>query len=245
MGVTWLGETHEGATVVFRVGREGDRLVAEWPGLVSVDVARDGTDLHVVPQEGADARQVAKLRASTIPALLRHLEGKLTLHASAVTAHGKAVAFLGDSGRGKSTIAFELANTSGAFALLADDCLRVEGICAEPFDEVAWIDRASAKTPLRPARVARSAAPIAAIFLLEWGDQLRVSRLKGNAVGAVLERALIRFVLDEPTVHVADLERLGNLASQVPVYELRRPRDVSYFPATIVELERRLSSDNL
>jgi hypothetical protein len=68
--------------------------------------------------------------------------------------------------------------------------------------------------------------------------------LQGSAVGAVLERAMIRFVVDEPAVHVADLETLANLAVHVPVYELSRPRGEEHFRATRETLERHLFRGN-
>ena len=241
----WLAEISAGEEVAFRVGREGSRLIAEWPGVATLSANRDGTGVVFVGDPRADAAHVEKLRSSAVPALLRHLEGKLTLHASAVAWRGRSIAFIGDSGRGKSTIAFALANEE-SFALLADDCLQIEGASARASDAEAWIDRDEhSKTPSRPKNVATNGGPIAAIFVLAFGAEVRITRLHGSAVGAALERAMIRFVLDEPAVHVTDLERLGNLAARVPVYELSRPRGEKYFQATREELERLLSTDNL
>ncbi len=42
MAPVWTGTTvHEGR-VVFRVGREGDTLIAEWPGIAVLHVDRAG-----------------------------------------------------------------------------------------------------------------------------------------------------------------------------------------------------------
>ena len=199
----WLSETSVDDRVAFRVGREGSRFVAEWPGLATLSANRDGSDARFAGDPGADPSHVAKLRASAVPALLRHLEGKLTLHASGVAVRGEAVAFIGDSGQGKSTIAFQLANEEGPFALLADDCLQIDGTVALASDADVWIHRDEwSKAPSRPKNVAASGGPLAMIFVLAFGSELRATRLHGSAVGAALERAMIRFVVDEPAVHL-------------------------------------------
>jgi hypothetical protein len=76
-------------------------------------------------------------------ALLRGLE---IFHASAVVLDGRAVAFVGPSGAGKTSVALELCRRGADF--LADDVLALEssehGLIAQPGTPVAAVDRSGA-----------------------------------------------------------------------------------------------------
>jgi len=247
MSLVWVAKTAREGRDYFRVGREGNSLVAEWPGVGTLTVDRAGTNPQFTAVGSADSAVVAKLRASAVPALLRHLRGGLALHASAVAFDGRAVAFLGDSGAGKSTLAFALSTVkAGQYALLSDDCLSVSEGLVLPGDQSSWID-GPAKVALGvsddgprsavPAlRVAGSPASLRWFVHLEFGEQICVTRLQGSAVAGILTRAVIRFVVDEPEVLRADLERLANLAADTEVLRLVRPRGWEHLPATMSTL---------
>ena len=82
----------------------------------------------------------------TVMAFLRTLAGFLTLHGSAVRAHGAdlpAIAFLGPSGAGKTTVA-ALALASG-YGVLSDDVL-----CIDPSGGPARMLRGSDELRIRP-----------------------------------------------------------------------------------------------
>lgn len=250
MSIIWLADATDQTRVVFRIGRDGDRLLARWAGLGTLITNRDGSDATFEEEPGADARLVAKLRTGTMRALLRHVRGELTLHASGVAARGRAIAFVGDSGAGKSTLAFSLASGRYDFALLSDDCLCIDGTTALPSETCAWLDAAArtaldlgscnGKAPAVAPRVAGEPVPLHAIVHLAYGDAPGVRQLRGAAAAAVLARAVIRFVLDEPSVHRADLERMAELAQRVSVLELVRPRGFEHF----VEVTRMIDAIN-
>jgi hypothetical protein len=123
--VRWVGELVIEGDIAFRVGRDGAALVAEWNGLCTLRTDRNGENASFEAVAGADPRVVAKVKAGLASALLRHLRGGTTLHASAVAHEGRALAFLGKSGAGKSTLAAWLCRERG-MDLLADDVVRVE-----------------------------------------------------------------------------------------------------------------------
>ena len=50
----WLAESGERDEIVFRIGRDGDRLLAEWVGLASLTVDREGAAPTFRPEPGAD-----------------------------------------------------------------------------------------------------------------------------------------------------------------------------------------------
>ena len=88
---------------------------------------REGRKIVVDPAPGASERNVRLfLLGSAIGALL-HQRGLLPLHANAIDVGGRAVAFAGHSGAGKSTIAAWFHDRG--YRILADD------VCVIGFDE--------------------------------------------------------------------------------------------------------------
>lgn len=88
---------------------------------------REGREIVIDPLPGASERNVRLfLLGSAIGALL-HQRGLLPLHANAIDLGGRAVAFSGHSGAGKSTIAAWFHDRG--HAILADD------VCVIGFDE--------------------------------------------------------------------------------------------------------------
>jgi hypothetical protein len=66
---------------------------------------RDGREIIVEPAEGASERNVRLFLLGSALGALLHQRGLLPLHANAIEMDGRAVAFSGHSGAGKSTIA--------------------------------------------------------------------------------------------------------------------------------------------
>ncbi len=78
-----------------------------------------GREIIVYPSPGADFRLIRRFIIGTVMAILLYQRGVLVLHASSVKINRKAVAFLGESGSGKSSIAAAL-QTLG-HEILSDD----------------------------------------------------------------------------------------------------------------------------
>jgi hypothetical protein len=83
-----------------------------------------GTEITVKPEKKAPALDVRAYLLGTIFAVLCHQRGLLPLHASAVAGPEGAVAFLGNSGQGKSSLAASLAQRG--FRVVADDVCLVD-----------------------------------------------------------------------------------------------------------------------
>jgi hypothetical protein len=93
-------------------------------GTCDVEVDADLAVATVHPVPGADPELVPVLVSGTLLALVLALRGETVLHASAVDVGGAALAFVGASGMGKSTMA-TLMCSAGA-RLVTDDVLRVD-----------------------------------------------------------------------------------------------------------------------
>ncbi len=121
----WLGEHRVDGRLVARIGRRGDELVAEFAGVGTLAAANRGTRTRFEPVEGADPSVIEKVSASVLDALVRHAQGKVTLHGSAVCKESSVVALVGASGAGKSTLAAALCAQSN-IDLVADDTVALE-----------------------------------------------------------------------------------------------------------------------
>ena len=80
--------------------------------------------VEIRPDPDLDPNMLAPLLESPVISSILALKGECVLHASAVEVEGRALAFIGGSGRGKSTLATLLC--LGGASLVSDDVLRVD-----------------------------------------------------------------------------------------------------------------------
>ena len=249
MSVAWLAEARDDGALAARVGRDGDRMVAEWPQRARLSVKRDGSDVVFEPHPDAERVDVEKLRRGAVGLLLAHLRGAIPLHASAVAVDGRAAIFIGGTGLGKSTLAACVCDLAGA-SLLGDDAVSVERI-GDQFVVVAledqhWLDAPAAhalgrrgdfgdaKIGVPSLRSDVKQAPVALLVHLAFTevDAPRIVPVLGlEAVAGLLEQ-LTRFVVDEPQVARRDLASLADLVDQTPVVRLERPRQLTLLRPT-------------
>lgn len=238
----WLAESVEHGTLAARVGRDGDRLVAEWPGRVRLSVNRDGTDVVIDPHPEADVVEVEKLRLGVVRLLLAHLAGAIPLHASAVAIGGRAAVLVGGTGLGKSTLATALCDHFDG-SLLADDAVVIERR-GDRYDVLAveerhWLDGAAADALGRPhdADVAKAPhaarradvrhatlAMVAHLAFVEGSEHPRLVPVIGVDAVAGLLSQLTRLVVDDPSVARRDLGSLADLVDRARIVRLERPR---------------------
>ena len=184
--------------------------------------------------------------------------GEQSLHASSVIVDGKAVAFLGASGFGKSSLAASF--VSVAFPLLTDDVLRLEedgrGFWAYPGparlkllpDEARQcLDGACAGVPMDPMAdkwlfpvsaelQCHRGAPLAAIYCLIGPAKAREA--KHIAIEALEPREALPEILRgihvdrvvEPHRITPRFDAAGRIASAVPVRRLTYPRVLALLP---------------
>jgi hypothetical protein len=143
-------------------------------------LSADGRRLRCFPEDGSEDARQRLLIAQVLPfaALLRGLE---VFHASAVARRGVAVAILGPSGAGKTSVALELCRLGADF--LADDVLALEVRDAEllvhPGTQIAGLDHAEARRLERAGEPRRE--KVAAV-----NERERLLRMRGTAEPAPL-----------------------------------------------------------
>jgi hypothetical protein len=111
-------------TVWTEFHRSGKNYLLRFPGLADFAVSAEGTEVVAHPTPDCDATTLEHLYINQLVPLALSRQGQPAFHASVVTVAGGAVAFLGKTGMGKSTLAASFALNGAAF--LTDDALLVE-----------------------------------------------------------------------------------------------------------------------
>jgi hypothetical protein len=242
--------TFEDGSVWTEFYRTDTGYLLRFPGLADFNVSADGTAVVAHPAEGGDPATVEHLFVNQLVPLALSRQGRPTFHASVVTVPGGAVAFLGKTGMGKSTLAASFALNEAAF--LTDDALLVEetdnGCLALPSHASLRLWQDSARTlvgenGLLAERIsysskARLLAGEALAFSNESQRLLAAFLLERNGSSEVAIRSLTgserhmawlgnSFLLD-----IEDSELLARhfdwthrIAGKVPTFALDYPRD--------------------
>jgi hypothetical protein len=104
-----------------------DRYWVPWNESIGAWMSLDGLNLHVLLHQGAEGLDPGELTlgfTSVLTGMSLNLQNQVAIHANAVSLEGKAIAFAGYSGRGKSTLSAYCASRSAGF--VTDDVLIVD-----------------------------------------------------------------------------------------------------------------------
>ncbi len=190
---------------------------------------------------GAELGAADSLRQGPVEVLARAMRGQFCLHASAVLMNGAAVvAFVGESGVGKSTLARLIQEaTAGKWLRVADDVLPLHlagrGVVVDPFFPQPKLQpheqfvRPSDSGPLILTAVCllEPAAGDGTVRLQRTRGVEAVAIVAGNTMGA---RLFDRQLLD------AHLSFSAAVAATVQVYRLQFPRQLSVAPQVIARI---------
>ena len=225
------------------------------PGVGSFRISH-GREIVVTVNPGAPLRELRQWLIGSAWGSLCYQRGLFLMHSSAVMVGEQAVLFCASAKGGKSTLAARL-NARG-YPLISDD------LCHLDIPEVGtpyvypsapriklWADTLSELEPRPmciekdPARAGKfhlaqiantqaKAAPIRAIYLLEWGE-FGISRLSGlTALRRLLPASTYRPRL------LGSAQQLSGYCSQslsvlqrVPLWELSRPNDLGAMGSTL------------
>jgi hypothetical protein len=240
-------------TQFFRVG---SGYLLRFPRLADFDIAGDTLAVRCHPVPGITADTCEHLYLNQVLPLVWSRQDKLVFHASAVEIAGAAVAFLGESGRGKSTLAASFA--TGGFRFLADDGLVLEprdaGYAAQPCHPSIrlWEDSqreliapdAVQTPPVQCTEKARFLAddgiahcdrslPLKQAYFLGDGRARSVTFEPMLAPAAMLEWVRNSYLLDpkERPMLAAHFEAVATLAGRLRCYRLDYPRRFAALPS--------------
>jgi hypothetical protein len=225
----------------------------------------DGREIVVDTDHTAPALDVRGYLLGSIFVVLCQQRGLLPLHASAIAGKSGVVAFLANSGQGKSTLAAHLAQRG--FRVLADDVCLVDatqtgsamviptapwlklwrnslenlGRRAEGLDRVFSEDD-KYRLPLAPTLTPE---PISKLVFLEGNDVSAVTTEieevpRVQAVPLLMNLTHHSYLLEATGQQKENFLRCGRVLSQARAYRLVRPWGLTHLEATINALESLL-----
>ena len=231
------------------------REYLRWAGLFEFIVAADGTWIACHPLARATPESFETYLLGQVVSFALLKRGIEPLHATAVEVDGGAVAFVGDCGRGKSTLG--AAFVAAGHPLVTDDLLVVgrtaDGPVAFPgppriklFPEAARavLPDAAAGVPMNPttpklviplpARGSRGPLPLRALYLVAPAGPAargaRIRPLSRRRAALALLRNTFNTVVVEPARLARHLDAAAWLAARVPVRTLGVPRGLGRLP---------------
>jgi hypothetical protein len=234
------------------------------PGIARY-LVNDGREIVVDPDDAAPALDVRSYLLGSIFVVLCQQRGLLPLHASAIAGKSGVVAFLANSGQGKSTLAAHLAQRG--FLVLADDVCLVDatqpgaamviptapwlklwrnslenlGRGAEGLDRVFSEDD-KYRLPLAPTL---TPAPIIKLVFLEGNEVSSVTTEieempRVQAVPLLMNLTHHSYLLEATGQQEANFLRCGRVLSQARAYRLVRPWGLVHLESTLDALENLL-----
>lgn len=232
----------------YTAAETGDGYLLRFYGTCDVRISADLARVEVRPFEGADTEVLPVLLGGTVLAFVLAVRGEMVLHASAVQVGQAALAFVGASGMGKSTMG-TLMCADGA-GLITDDLLRLDmgqdpPTCALGSTELR-LRRASTELAARfpsgagtrttgddrQALMAGSSTtedlPLAAIVVpspekSSGRAEVSVEQLDQMTAFLLLSRFPRLLGWEDEDVLRNQFQRLGDLIDRVPVYLARLP----------------------
>ncbi len=207
-------------------------------------VSRDGREVEAALPSVSAWRWQRLMFSQALP-LAAALQGLAPFHASAVTVGDRALAFVGSSGAGKTSIASYLASFGASF--LTDDVLALDvsdgGVQAHPGPGVARV-RAEVLRAIRTHTksdvgeiVGRSdklqvaitpsgrAVPLHALYFLDRSPsftRLEITESRAPDPARVLSNSFVTYV-SQPPFQLAHLDVCSRIATSVPVFEVSTP----------------------
>ena len=244
----------EDGTVWTEFYRNETGYLLRFPGLADFEVSASGKSVVAYPAAGTDEVTLEHLYINQLVPLALSRQGQPAYHASVVTVPGGAIAFLGKTGMGKSTLAASFALNDAAF--LTDDALIIDesdGVRAMPSHASLrlWEDSVEAlipeDTPKAGAisysskarllagnalRFTDTAIPLLAAFVLESNDveAIAIEPLTGS--GRHMAWVGNSFLLDIQDKDLLErhFDWTYRIADQVPTFSLDYPRDYGILP---------------
>jgi hypothetical protein len=155
-----------------------DGYVLRFPDIADFDVSPDGRNVRCHPAPEAAQETVRHLYLNQVLPLALSRQGRLVIHASAIEGPAGAVAFVGASGTGKSTLAAAFARSG--HRLLCDDGLLLDeteqGFLALPGDPSIRLWEDSRLALVEREKPADQPIPDTAKSRLVAGEQIEFCR---------------------------------------------------------------------
>jgi hypothetical protein len=242
-----------------------------FPAMADFLLSADGKQIRCYPDPDTPLETIRHLFLDQVIPLLLSQWGKLVLHASAVAAPEGAIAFIGMTGMGKSTLTASFAEQG--FPLLTDDCLLLEERGGELFatpsypglrlwDDVTSVLFAHAPSAFQVAhytdkkrlgvnngwlRFCPDAVALLRIYILlppeevSGAKAIRIAPLPPREAFSELIRYAFRLDITDRKRLREEFESLSRMVALPLFYRLAFPRDLSLLSAVREAILENLS----
>ena len=241
--------------ITISCARMAEDYFLRFPELADFWISQKGDQIRCFAMPSASNESIRHLLVDqVIPRVIAH-QGWIVLHASAIEMEGRIIAFLGESGWGKSTLAISFYEQG--FPLLTDDSLLLKpkagkfvGIPSYAGSRL-WSDSleavvndksgvhpvahySSKKRLIFPESLKRNVfqLPLTAIFVLASPDELRdlkevtIEPLKGAQMIMELVKHSFHLDVTDRDIISDQFKVLGQMINtSLPIYRLSYPRD--------------------
>ena len=274
-GFEWIHEWEApDGEVTLACARNGDKYLLRFPYRADFQIDLRYQLVRIFPHPLVSEKTVAQLLLDqVIPRLLFH-RGRMVIHASAVMLKsGHVIAFLGNTGRGKSTLATSFHQAGDR--LITDDCLLIErsdssliGMPAYPGlrlwpdsftalfsrsdqSEATTLETGKIKLTIDPGGNENAKRQLAALFILGdptgfgMNEPTRIELVHGRAVMmAMVEAAFVLDLVSHDSLR-RNFSLIGDVTqSKVPVYTLDYPRQYALLPMVRAMVEKTVQADS-
>lgn len=246
---------------LFRINKNKNDYFLYWKDIGTFKVS-NGQKITVSPEDDVDEHTLNSYIMGPVLATLLYQRGFLVLHASAVKIGDSSVAFLGDSGIGKSTTAMAL-NKKG-YPLITDDILVIQmnddenlvlpGLpmtkLSSEMINFAWNNEITPKMIQGPEKRFRCAVsnfwetslPLKRIYILENAVKSFIDTLKPQKALIELIHNSYCFVMFENRDKLLNLEQCSKLMNDITVRSLKVNKSIEELSELVKEIEDDLSS---
>ena len=252
------------AATPLRWARAGD-ICLSYDGVATYHVT-GGSELVIDTHSGADEAVVRLFLLGPVLAVLLHQRGLLVLHASCVSVGDLAVAFVGEKGEGKSTMAAAL--HARGDPLVADDYVAVD--LTDPtrptvqpgYPQLRLAPEVAEHLGARPDKLPRlhpdfekrarriegpfglGPVPLARVFVLETGDRESIEPLRAQQRFIELVRhSYLAPLLRDTGESSAHFRQVAALAGSTPILRLQRRRQLERLVSIAALISRNLAGD--
>ena len=245
-------------SIFYTLGRSSATTVLRYPGLCDFtgDRRLARVTVHLAP--GADEGLLSVMISGTLLAVHLMLNRAHVLHASAVHVDGRALAFVGSSGMGKSTVSAALCEAG--CDLVSDDLLRVDRSgdtllvhpggtesrlrpsarsIAEAADPATVRETADGRLAVTPRAWTAGPLPLAACAVPRpdrAATAVSVRRLRPSIALLSLSRYPRVLGWTDAESSASAFQSLADLVERVPVYEATIPWGLPFAPAVLTDL---------
>jgi hypothetical protein len=243
------------------LGRHESGYLLRFPELADFHLSLDARQIDCYPHANTPLDTIEHLLLDQVFPVVLSRSGGLVAHASAVATPAGAIAFVGSSGRGKSTLAASLALQG--FPLITDDCLLLEeaedGLLATPSYPGARLWDDSIETLFEDMPAVRDVAhytdkkrlaladgqvhfcydrvPLRRMYFLADPEQtadettIEITPLAARAAFMELVAYSFKLDIDDRGVLQREFRRLDRIAALPLFFRLSYPRHFAMLPA--------------